>query len=100
MEYKVIFNEAEDMAMRSVSYSVDDWIQNACHQRAKQAIDVIVNRSLSKFFTAGIQVPSSKEQIVLDAFKYGWEQTAAQVHDEFLANTAIFLESISANTYS
>lgn len=91
MEYKVIFSEAEDMAMKNISYSVDDWIQNVCHQRANKAIDAIVERSLPKFFQAGLQIPSSKEDIVLLAFEKGWEKTSAEIHDEFIA-------SLSANT--
>jgi hypothetical protein len=62
MEYKIIYTEAEDMAMKSISYSVDTWIQNVCHERASKAIDAIVERSLSKFFQAGIQIPSSKAE--------------------------------------
>lgn len=91
MEYKINFSEAEDMAMKSVSYSVNEWIQNVCHERASKAIDAIVERSLPKFFQAGIQIPSSKEEIVLTAFENGWEKTAAEKHDEFIA-------SLSANT--
>lgn len=91
MEYRIIFTEAEDMAMKSISYSVDDWIQNVCHERASKAIDTIVDRSLSKFFQAGIQIPSSKAEIVLTAFEKGWEKTSAEIHDEFIA-------SLSANT--
>ena len=91
MEYIVEFTEAEDMAMRSVSYSVDEWIQNACHFRASQAIENIVARSIPKFFEFGIQIPSSKEEIVIIAFEKGWEKTSAETHDEFIA-------SLSANT--
>jgi hypothetical protein len=91
MEYRIIFTEAEDMAMKSISYSVDDWIQNVCHERANKAINAIVDRSLSKFFQAGIQIPSSKAEIVLIAFEKGWEKTSAETHDEFIA-------SLSANT--
>jgi hypothetical protein len=93
MEYKIIYTEAEDMAMKSISYSVDEWVQNVCHERASKAIDAIVDRSLSKFFQAGIQIPSSKAEIVLAAFANGWERTAAETHDEFIA-------SLSANTQS
>lgn len=94
MEYIVDFTEAEDMAMKSISYSVDEWIQNVCHERASKAIDAIVNRSLTKFFQAGIPIPSSKEEIVLAAFANGWEKTAAQTHDEFIST----VNTNSANT--
>jgi hypothetical protein len=71
--YKIIFTEAEDMAMKSATYSVQDWIDNACHNRARQAMDTIINRSINKFLNAGIPIPSSREEIVLAAFKNGWE---------------------------
>jgi hypothetical protein len=71
--YNVVFTEAEDMAMKSVTYSVDEWIQNACHNRARQAMDTIISRSINKFLNAGIPIPSSREEIVLAAFENGWE---------------------------
>jgi hypothetical protein len=93
MEYKIIYTEAENMAMTSISYNVDDWIQNACHFRASQAIDAIVNRSINKFLNAGIQIPSSKDEIVLAAFENGWERTAEVIHEEFVANTDLFIRN-------
>lgn len=98
MEYKVIFSEAEEIAMKNIAYSVDDWIQKACHNRASQAIDAIVNRSINKFLSAGIQIPSSKEAIVLAAFENGWEEFAADRHDTILANTAIHASVTPTNT--
>ena len=91
MEYIVEFTEAENLAMKSISYSVNDWIQNVCHERANKSIDAIVTRSIPKFFETGIQIPSSKEEIVIIAFEKGWEKTSAETHDEFIA-------SLSANT--
>lgn len=98
MEYKIIFSEAEDLAMKNITYSVDDWVYNACHNRAKQSMDAIISRSISKFLDAGIQIPSSREDIVLAAFANGWEKNASDRHDEIAANTTIIDSFKPVNT--
>jgi hypothetical protein len=89
MEYTVTLSEAEYMAMKSVSVSVEDWIDNACHQRARKAIDDIVSKTINKFLEANIQIPSSKEEIVLAAFENGWVKTAEEVNSSIIGNTNI-----------
>ena len=86
MDYKIIFTEAEDMAMKSVTYSVDDWIQNAAHERARIAIDEIVKLAVEKFLEAGQSIPGSREEIVAAAFANGWVKTAAQRNEEALTS--------------
>jgi hypothetical protein len=87
MQYTVTYTEAEDMAMQSVTVSVDSWIQNICHQRSKQAMDTIINNSINKFLDAGIPIPSTREEIVLTVFANGWEKTGLAKNTELLANT-------------
>jgi len=87
MQYTIELTEAEDMAMKSIAVSVKDWIDNACHQRARQAIDDIVSKSINKFLEAGIQIPSSKEEIVLAAFQNGWVKTAEEVNSSIIGYT-------------
>ena len=42
-EYTVILTEAENKAMEHITYSVQEWIDNAVKKRAKQSIDDIYN---------------------------------------------------------
>lgn len=80
--YTINYTDTEDMAMQYAAASVDDWIQNACHERARIAIDAIVQIAVKKFLEAGQNIPGSKEAIVAAAFENGWVKTGAQVNQE------------------
>jgi hypothetical protein len=81
--YTVNYTETEDLAMQYAAASVDDWIQNAAHERARIAIDEIVKIAVEKFLEAGQTIPSSREEIVAAAFTNGWVKTAAQRNEDF-----------------
>lgn len=85
--YTINYTETDDMAMQYAAASVDDWIQNAAHERARIAIDEIVKLAVEKFLEAGQSIPGSKEEIVAAAFANGWVKTAAQRNEESLAAT-------------
>jgi|694.fasta_scaffold01249_9 hypothetical protein len=85
MKYTVEYTETEDKAMQYAAASVDDWIQNAAHERARIAIDEIVKVAVEKFLEAGQSIPGSKDEIVAAAFANGWVKTAAQRNEEALA---------------
>ncbi len=80
--YTVNYTETEDKAMQYAAASVDDWIQNAAHERARIAIDEIVKLAVEKFLEAGQSIPGSREEIVAAAFANGWVKTAAQRNEE------------------
>ena len=84
--YTVNYTETENKAMQYAAASVDDWIQNAAHERARIAIDEIVALAVQKFLEAGQSIPGSKDEIVAAAFTNGWIKTAQQRHEEALAN--------------
>lgn len=83
--YTVEYTNTEDLAMRYAAASVDDWIQNAVHERARIAIDEIVAIAVQKFLEAGQSIPGSKDEIVAAAFANGWVKTAAQRNEEAVA---------------
>ena len=85
--YTVTYTDTEDLAMQYIAASVDGWIQNAAHERARIAIDEIVKLAVEKFLEAGQSIPGSREEIVAAAFANGWVKTAAQRNEEALANT-------------
>ena len=81
-QYIVELSEAENLALSHISYSQQDWINNAVHERCRIAIDEIVTITIEKCFSENIQVPSSKEETVKLAFKKGWIKSAEQNHAE------------------
>lgn len=76
--YTIEYTETEDLAMQYASVDVNEWIQNAVHERARIAIDEIVQIAVQKYLASGQQIPSTKEAIVQGAFDNGWVKTAAQ----------------------
>ena len=80
--YTVEYTETENKAMQYAAASVDDWIQNAAHERARIAIDEIVALAVQKFLEAGQSIPGSKDEIVAAAYANGWIKTAAQRNEE------------------
>ena len=84
--YNIELTETEDLAMQYAALDVDDWIQNAAHERARIAIDEIVKIAVEKFLEAGQTIPGSREQIVAAAFANGWVKTAAQRNAEMAAS--------------
>lgn len=80
--YTVTYSNAEDLAMQYVAADVDDWIQNAAHERARIAIDEIVQITVQKCLETNTQIPGSKEAMVELAYEEGWVKTAAQRNEE------------------
>lgn len=84
--YTVEYTNTEDLAMQYAAASVDEWIQNAAHERARIAIDEIVQLAVQKFLEVGQSIPGSKDEIVAAAFANGWVKTAAQRNENILTN--------------
>ena len=84
--YTVEYTETENKAMEYAAADVNDWIQNAAHERARVAIDEIVQLAVQKFLESGQSIPGSKDEIVAAAFTNGWVKTAAQRNEEAIAN--------------
>ena len=85
--YTVNYTETENNAMTYAAADVNDWIQNAAHERARIAIDEIVALAVQKFLEAGQSIPGSKDEIVAAAFANGWVKTAQQRNEEAINNT-------------
>lgn len=86
--YTIELTETEDLAMQYAALDVDDWIQNAVHERARIAIENIVSFAINKFLEAGQSIPGSREEIVAAAFANGWVKTVAQRNAEAAAAAA------------
>jgi len=80
--YTINYTETEDLAMHYAAVSADDWIQNAAHERARIAIEEIVQIAVQQFLAAGQSIPGSREEIVAAAFANGWVKTVADRNAE------------------
>lgn len=74
--YQVNLTEAENKALQYVAMDAQDWIDNAVHERCRIAMDEITKTCVEKCLENNIQIPSSKEEIVLLAFEKEWVKTA------------------------
>lgn len=70
--YTVTLTEAENLALGFAAASQNDWIQNAVHERCRVAIEEIVAICVSKCLENNIQIPGSKDAMVLLSFENGW----------------------------
>jgi hypothetical protein len=80
--YTVNYSNAENLAMSYVAADVDEWIQNAAHERARIAIEEIVQITVAKCLETNTQIPGSKDAMVELAFEQGWVKTAAERNQE------------------
>lgn len=78
MNYQITLTAAEDAALAYAALSQQDWIDNAIHERCRVAIEEIVKVCVEKCLATGIQIPSSKDEMVTLAFNQGWVKTAAE----------------------
>ena len=65
--YTITLSDAEDKALKSVTVSAQDWIDNAVHERCRIAIEEIVNAEVQRKLAAGEAITGSKEDIVMAA---------------------------------
>jgi hypothetical protein len=75
--YTVNYSNTENLAMSYVAADVDEWIQNAAHERARIAIEEIVRITVAKCLETNTQIPGSKDAMVELAFEQGWVISAA-----------------------
>jgi len=82
-------NDTQYKGLEYASLSPEDWADNAVTNRARIAIDEIVKIYTERALDEGVQIPTTREEIVADAFTRGWVKTAQQRNEEastFLAS--------------
>ena len=72
----ITLTETQKKGLDYVTPSIQDWSDNAVHNRARIAIDEIVDIYTKKALDEGVQIPATRELIVDDAFTRGWVKTA------------------------
>ena len=83
MDYTITLTEAEDMAMQYAAADVQDWVDNAVHNRARIAIDEICKiYTEHKLSNNEPTTVVGKDAMVLAAFEEGLVKTGAQRNQE------------------
>ena len=82
MEYTIKITDTEDKALSYASASQQDWIDNVVHNRCRIATDEIVGIYTKRALDEGVQIPTTREEIVNDAFARSWVKTAQQRNEE------------------
>jgi len=86
--YTITLSDAEDKALHVVALSVQEWIDNAVHNRCRIAIDEIVNAEVQRKLAAGQSITGSKEDIVMAANVESAAERNARLEAEMLAKGA------------
>jgi hypothetical protein len=74
--------ETQYKGLQYAAASPEDWAENAVTHRARVAIDEIVQMYIQKALDEGVNIPSTRNEIVMDAYERGWIKTAAQRNEE------------------
>ena len=74
--------DTQNKGLEYASVSPQDWADNAIHVRCGKAIDEIVKIYTERALDEGVQIPTTREEIVADAFTRGWVKTAQQRNEE------------------
>jgi len=89
MDYTVTLTEAETKAMEYAAADVQEWIDNAAHNRARIAIDEICKIYTDYKLTNNEPITVvGKDAMVLAAFEEGLVKTGAQRNEEAAAAAA------------
>ena len=79
----VELSDIQEKSMEYVTSSSQDWATNSVINRARQASDEIVKIYTNRALDEGINIPVTRDEIVVDAFAREWVKTAEQVAKEF-----------------
>lgn len=82
MNITIALTDTQYKGLQYAALSPEEWSDNAVKNRARIAIDEIVQIYTSKALDEGVQIPTTRDEIVADAFARGWVKTAAQVNAE------------------
>jgi len=90
MDYTVTLTEAEDLALQYAAADVQDWIDNAAHNRARIAIDEICDLYVKTKLESNSPITATnKPDMVLAAYEEGLVKTTAQRNEEAAAASLV-----------
>ena len=83
----VTLTDSELKGLEFVANTPQDWADNALKERARLAINDIIKIYTDRALDEGVQIPSTRDEIVTDAFARGWVQSAADAQAAFDAQS-------------
>jgi len=63
--YTITLDDCEQKGMEYVAVDIDFWIQNAVHERARLAVDELVNDTIKDSLSKGGSVSGTREEIAM-----------------------------------
>ena len=84
--------ETQYKGLEYAAVSPEDWVENAITERARVSNDEIVNITVQHCLDNGVQVPATREDIVVYAFDNELVKTAAVRQAETEAELAAMAE--------
>lgn len=82
-DYTITLTDTEEMAMQYAANGVQDWIDNAVHNRARIAIEEIVAMNTAHCNSNEIAIAVGRDAQVAQAFELGVVKTAHQRNLDF-----------------
>lgn len=82
MEITITLTNLEYKGLQYAAVSPQDWADNALKNRARQAIDEIVDITVKYCLDNGVAIPSTRDEIVTYAFENELVKTLAEVQAE------------------
>jgi hypothetical protein len=84
--YTITLTEAESDAISYIAENPQEWVENAMKNRARIAMDEIVQLCVTACLENNVTIPGTKEEIITLAFDQSWVKTAAERNKELEAN--------------
>lgn len=88
-EITITLTDTQLLGLKYVAMDPQEWIQNAATNRARQANDEIVDKTVKFCLDNGIQIPATREEIVSYAYDNGLIITAAEQQEQNLASKPV-----------
>jgi len=82
MDITITLTNSEYKGLQYAAVSPQDWADNALKNRARQAIDEIVDITVKYCLDNSIAIPSTRDEIVTYAFENELVKTLAEVQAE------------------
>lgn len=78
MDITITLTDTEYKGLQSVAAKPQDWVANAATNRARLAVDEIVQNYTTRALDEGVSIPGTRDEIVADAFARGWASVATE----------------------
>lgn len=71
-DYTISYTELEDLGMLYICADTLEWVNNACKERARLAVEEAFTDAVNAFVSRGEAMPGTKEEIIKLAYQKGY----------------------------